>query len=153
MVGANIGARQIQRTERIGTVGAGLAATLTGSVGMMLAIFPHIWMALFTDDALTHEAGAAYLRIVGPAFVFFGVGLALYFASQGAQRVNWPVVATVVRFVVAVGGAGVLVRYFDGSLDAVYAAAAVAMILYGAITGLSVRLGAWRTGRLRSSST
>ena len=36
------------------------------------------------------EAGAQYLRIVGPAYGFFGMGLALYFASQGAGRLLWP---------------------------------------------------------------
>ena len=32
-----------------------------------------------------------YLRAVGPFYGFFGVGLVLYFASQGAGRLLWPV--------------------------------------------------------------
>ena len=39
------------------------------------------------------DVGTHYLRIVGPFYGFFGVGLALYFASQGAGRMNWPLAA------------------------------------------------------------
>ena len=49
-------------------------------------------------------AGAAYLRVVGPAYGFFGLGLALYFASQGAGRSLWPLLAGTVRLVSAGGG-------------------------------------------------
>ena len=35
-------------------------------------------------------AGSAYLRIVGPFYGFFGLGMALYFASQGAGALKWP---------------------------------------------------------------
>ena len=48
--------------------------------------------------------GAAYLRIVGPAYGFFGLGLALYFASQGAGRLFWPLFAGLLRLLIAVGG-------------------------------------------------
>ena len=36
------------------------------------------------------ETGTAYLRMVGPTYGFFGLGLSLYFASQGAGRLAWP---------------------------------------------------------------
>ena len=52
---------------------------------------PAAWMGLFTDDPATLQAGAAYLRIVGPAYGFFGLGLLLYFASQGARRMGWSI--------------------------------------------------------------
>lgn len=39
------------------------------------------------------ESGSRYLRIVGPVYGFFGSGLVLYFASQGAGRLLWPVAA------------------------------------------------------------
>ena len=50
------------------------------------------------------ETGAAYLRVVGPAYGFFGLGLSLYFASQGAGRLLWPLLAGLLRLVIAVGG-------------------------------------------------
>ena len=50
------------------------------------------------------ETGTAYLRIVGPTYGFFGLGLSLYFASQGAGKIAWPLLAGFVRLVIAIGG-------------------------------------------------
>ena len=149
LVGVNIGAGQVARAERIGWIGAGCAAALTGGVGLLLALVPGLWMDLFTDDPATLAAGAAYLRIAGAAFLFQGLGLSLYFASQGAGAVFWPVVGTVVRFVVSVGGAYLAVRHFGTGLEGVYACIAVGMVLYGLITAASLYLGTWRRGAQR----
>ena len=48
--------------------------------------FPRAWLSLFNSDPTMLEAGALYLRTVGPVYGFFGLGLVLYFASQGAGR-------------------------------------------------------------------
>lgn len=50
------------------------------------------------------ETGAAYLRVVGPAYGFFGLGLCLYFAAHGASRLLWPILAGLLRVIIAVGG-------------------------------------------------
>src|SRR5262249_26403903 len=84
MVGTNVGAGQFARAERVAWVGAGLAALVTGSIGLLGALFPQVWLGLFSADRAVLDIGSTYLRIVGPAYGFFGIGLALYFASQGA---------------------------------------------------------------------
>ncbi len=48
------------------------------------------------------ETGSAYVRIVGPTYGFFGLGLALYFASQGAARLFWPLLTGSLRVLVAI---------------------------------------------------
>jgi len=144
MVGTNIGAGQVARAEHIGWLGAGAAGVLTGIVGLLLALFPESWVGLFTDHTPTLAAGVAYMTHVGPAFGFLGVGLALYFASQGAGRVGWPVTATLLRFLVAVGGATVALDQFDLGLNGIYLAAASGMVIYGSLTAASLALGAWR---------
>ena len=50
------------------------------------------------------ETGSAYLRAVGPFYGCFGFGLALYFASQGAGKLLWPLLVGFARMVVAIGG-------------------------------------------------
>jgi Na+-driven multidrug efflux pump len=89
MVGTNIGAGRRQRAERVAWIGAGLAAALTGTIGLAGALFPERWMALFTSEASVQMVGSRYLRTVGPAYGFFGAGLALY-PSQGAGRPPGP---------------------------------------------------------------
>ena len=47
------------------------------------------------------EAGATCLRTVGPFYEMFGLALSLYFASQGAGWLSWPLLGTVARLAVA----------------------------------------------------
>lgn len=147
LVGFNVGAGNIDRAERIGWIGGASAALLTGGVGLVLAIAPGLWINLFTQDPATYAAGATYLRIAGPAFFFQGLGLSLYFASQGAGTVVWPVVATILRFIVAAGMAAAGVHWFHMGLGFACACIAAGMILYGVVTAASLRLGAWRVKR------
>ena len=144
IVGTNMGAGRVARAEQVGWTGGALAAALTGSVGLLLALAPGLWVGLFTDDPETSAAGARFLQIVGPVFLFQGLGLALYFGSQGAGFIQWPVFAALVRFVVAIGGASLVAYGFGFGLDAVYACIAAGMLLFGAITASALRLGAWR---------
>ncbi len=87
-------------------------------------------------------AGAAYLRVVGPAYGFFGLGLALYFASQGAGRLLWPLAAGTLRMAVAIAGGALLLRS-TGALHWLFAALALGLFLYGAGVLTSVVSGAW----------
>lgn len=144
MVGINMGAGNVRRAERIGWLGGAAAALVTGAVGVLLALAPGLWLDLFTDDPATWAAGASYLHLVGPLFAFQGLGLSLYFASQGAGTVVWPVAATVLRFVIGVGGATLGVHVLGLGLEFVFACLAAGMFVYGAVTAGSIRLGAWR---------
>ncbi len=144
IVGTNVGAGNIARAEQVGWTGGALAAALTGGIGLLLAIAPGLWVGLFTDDPETFAAGARFLQIVGPAFLFQGLGLALYFGSQGAGVIHWPVFAALVRFIVAIGGASLAAYWFGFGLDGVYACIAAGMLLFGVVTAGAIRLGAWR---------
>jgi hypothetical protein len=83
---------------------------------------------------------------VGPFYGFFGLGLALYFASQGAGRLGWPLLANCTRLVVSVGG-GWLALQSTGGLAGVFAALAAALVVFGSINAISIAGGAW-FGRL-----
>lgn len=147
MVGTNVGAGRLARAERVAWVGAGLAGAVTGAIGLTFAIFPRAWMGLFTTEPAVLETGTAYLRIVGPAYGFFGVGLALYFASQGAGRLAWPLLAGFVRLVLAAAGGWIATRWLGGGTDAVFVAIAVALVVMGVMVVLPIKAGAWRRRR------
>ena len=144
VVGTNVGAGQLTRATRAAWAGAALAGGLTGAIGLAAALFPRPWLALFSADPEVLAVGTAYLRIVGPAYGCFGVGFALYFASQGAGRLLWPLVASVARLVVAAGGGWIALRVAGGGLDALFGCMAAALVVLGAINAAAVRGGAWR---------
>jgi len=146
MVGTNVGAGQRARAEKIAWVGAGLAACVTAGVGLLVALFPHAWIGLFSQDPAVVAVGTRYLQIVGPAYGFFGLGLALYFASQGAGRLLWPLMAGGTRLLVASVGGWLAVRWLGGGPSAVFTAMALALVVFGAANALAIRLGAWRSG-------
>ena len=88
------------------------------------------------------ETGSAYLRIVGPTYGFFGLGLALYFASQGAGRLLWPLLAGMVRLIIAIGGGWLALR-LTGSMAGLFAALAFALFVYGVMLASAVGSGVW----------
>jgi putative MATE family efflux protein len=147
MVGTNVGAGKIARAERIAWTGAGLAAGMSAAIGLAAALAPSLWIGLFTNDPAVLAAGSTYLRIVGPFYGFFGLGLALYFASQGAGRLLWPLIGGFARLVVAALGGWIVTRWLGLGLPALFAVMALALVCLGTTVALAVRAGAWRRGR------
>ncbi|KJS31495.1 MAG: cation transporter [Desulfatitalea sp. BRH_c12] len=144
MVGVNMGAGNLNRALRIGWTGAAAAGLLSGLIGLVVAVRPALWVGLYTQDPSVIEAGSNYLKIVGSAYLFQGVGLSLYFASQGAGTVFWPVAAGVLRVIISVGGAAVAVLLLDMGLNSLFILTAAGMVIFGIITALSILFGAWR---------
>ena len=91
-----------------------------------------------------HYQTKQYIEIVGLCFTFQGLGLSLYFASQGASAMKWPILATISRFLVAAVGGWIAVNQLSMGLPGVFYAAAIAMTLYGLAMVVSLRMGAWR---------
>jgi MATE family, multidrug efflux pump len=147
MVGTNFGAGQRARARRVAWTGALMAAGATEAIGLAAAFFPYAWLGLFTDEPAVLAAGAAYLRVVGPAYGFFGLGLALYFASQGAGRLLWPLLAGSLRLVSAAAGGWLILHQLPGELTALFAVMALALVLFGSTLAGAIRLGAWEAGR------
>jgi Na+-driven multidrug efflux pump len=142
MVGTCIGAGQRERALRAAWIGAGMAAALTELIGLAACAWPQAWLALFGTDPAMLAAGTLYLHAVGPVYGCFGFALALYFASQGAGRLMWPVWGNVARLLVAgLGGWFALAAGFG--LAGVFVAQAVALVVYGLVNSGAIMAGAW----------
>ncbi len=144
MVGTNVGAGHLARAQRVAWVGAGLAAAVTGGVGLFGALFPRAWLGLFSADPAVLATGTVYLRIVGPMYGFFGLGLALYFASQGAGRLGWPLLAGFARLALAGGGGWLAIHWLGSGLTGLFVAVSLALFVFGSANALAIHLGAWR---------
>jgi putative MATE family efflux protein len=146
MVGTNIGAGQSGRALRVAFAGGTIAFAITEAIGIAAAVWPTAWLALFSADPRVITAGSSYLRMVGPAYGFFGLGLALYFASQGAGRLFWPLTAGFLRMLVALGGGWLALR-LGGSLTWLFAAIALGLVLQGVTVVTAILEGSWGRGR------
>ena len=147
MVGTNIGAGQRQRAVRVAWLGGALAAAVTEAIGVTAALAPDAWLRLFSSDAAVIAAGSAYLRIAGPCYGFFGLGMALYFASQGAGRLVWPFLANLTRLLVAAIGGWLVFHFLASGLTGLFAMLAVALVLFGAINAAALAAGSWSRAR------
>ena len=108
-------------------------------------IHPHSFSLVLSmekdDSAYLLEMTKRYWTS-GPFYGLFGLGMALYFASQGAGRLLWPLVANVGRLVVASGG-GWLVLRLGGTMTHVFVAQGVALAVFGLINAAAVAGGSW----------
>jgi len=93
---------------------------------------------LFSNDAEVARVGALYLRIVGPVYVCFGIGLGLFFVCQGYGRGFAAMIANAVRLLVS-AAAGLGAVYWLGlGATGLFAAIATGFCIYAALTTLAV---------------
>jgi len=71
-----------------------------------------------------------------------GLALALYFASQGAGRLLWPLIANLTRLAIA-ALVGSLALRWSGNLSHVFLAQSLALAAFGLINAAAVAGGAW----------
>ncbi len=142
LVGTNIGAGQRDRALRVALTGGAVAFVLCELIGVAAAIFPSAWLGLFGGDPRMMTTGVSYLRFAGPGYGFFGLGLSLYFASQGAGRLGWPLFAGFLRMVLAVGG-GWAAWFATHDLRFVFAVLGVALFVYGSVLAVAIWAGVW----------
>lgn len=143
MVATNMGAGQTVRAVRVAWAGGALVAAITGAIGLATAIAPALWMGLFTTDADVLAVGATYLNIVGGCYAFFGLGLALFFASQGAGRMFWPLAGSMGRLVILVVGGWLCVHVFQTPASGLFAVVALSLVVYGSTLAIAIRMGSW----------
>jgi Na+-driven multidrug efflux pump len=84
------------------------------------------------------RAGASYLHIVGPLYGFYGVGMALYFATQGFGSVIWTVTANAARLLLSAGCAIAATTWLDLGATGFYAGIATGFCSYPAFTVIAV---------------
>ena len=142
MVGMAIGAGNVVRARQVAWTGGISAGLSIGLIGFIVALFPNIWSGMFTDVPAVLDSAGLYFAWVGPFYGLFGLGLCLYFSSQGAGKVLGPVIAGTVRLVIVAIG-GLLLAAGNAPDWTIFALIGIAMAIYGAATAFAVYLARW----------
>ena len=71
-----------------GGIGTGAAALVCMAIGWTVAIYPPLWIHVFSDDADVIEIGSLYMRMVAPFYPLFGAGLALLLAPSSGEELR-----------------------------------------------------------------
>jgi Na+-driven multidrug efflux pump len=148
MVGINVGAGEPARARKITWISAIVGIALTGTIGFIVALYPPLWLDLFSHDADVLREGTTYLHIVAPAYAALGFGFVIGFAAQGAGHVLWPFIAVSARILLAAGGGWLAVRYFAGGMATLSGMVAVSLVAYAAICAIvMLSPSVWRLGK------
>jgi putative MATE family efflux protein len=142
MVGMAIGAGLVTRARQVAWTAGAASALTVGLIGLVVALKPSLWVSLFTNDPGVTAAASSYFAWAGPAFGFFGLGVCLYFSSQGAAKVWGPVLAGTLRLLI-VGIGGLWLASTGAPAWTLFALVGAAMVVFGLSTAASVWLTRW----------
>ena len=142
LVGMALGAGLVHRARRVAWIGASLVCGLLSAVGLVVALWPDLWSQMFSNDPEVLASAGLYFHRVGPVYGLFGVGMCLYFASQGAGKMLGPILGGTLRLiVVAVGGWWLL--HHNSTVEQMFVVIAAAMAAYGLFTAAAVYRSRW----------
>jgi putative MATE family efflux protein len=142
MIGMTIGAGRIARARRIAWIAGAISFVSVGLIATIIAIFPDLWVNLFTDDASVRAASHQYLSTAAPMYAFIGLAMSMYFSSQGAAKVLGPVLAQTARLLF-IGIGGWWLSTHDATARNFFVLAAASMVVLGTLSSLSVVLTRW----------
>jgi Na+-driven multidrug efflux pump len=142
MIGMAIGAEHIARARRIAWTAGLLSFISVGLIGTVIAIFPDLWVNIFTHDAGVRAASHQYLSTAAPMYAFIGLASSMYFSSQGAAKVLGPVLAQTARLLF-IGAGGWWLSTHDATAVNFFVLAAASMVVLGGLSALSVVLTRW----------
>jgi Na+-driven multidrug efflux pump len=142
MIGMAIGAERIARARRIAWTAGLIAFVSVGALASIIAVYPDIWVNIFTGDAGVRAASRQYLSTAAPMYAFIGLAMSMYFSSQGAAKVVGPVLAQSARLLfIGIGGWWLSTQ--QATAASFFALAASSMVVLGVLSCLSVILTRW----------
>ena len=142
MVGMAIGAQRIARARRVALIAGLVSFVVVGLIATQIAIFPDIWVDIFTNDPSVRAAGRQYLSTAAPMYAFIALAMSMYFSSQGAAKVLGPVLAQSARLAFIAGG-GWWLATRNAPAAEFFILAAASMVLLGVLSAASVVLTRW----------
>ncbi|MCZ6678566.1 MAG: MATE family efflux transporter [Candidatus Poribacteria bacterium] len=147
MVGQNLGANRIDRAEKSAQLANRVGSVIMVFIGLILLVWPQIFIRIFTSQTEVIEIGTPYLRFLSVTFGFMGVSIVLGRALNGAGDTVSPMVIT---GICQVGFALLLVialSYLVGIMG-IWIGIAVSNIVQGVVMWYWFRQGKWKTKRL-----
>jgi Na+-driven multidrug efflux pump len=142
MIGMSVGAGRIARARRVAWTAGCVSFLAVGTIATLIAIFPDVWVNLFTNDASVRAASHQYLSTAAPMYAFIGLASSMYFSSQGAAKVVGPVMAQTARLLF-IGTGGWWLSTHNATAHDFFVLASASMVVLGVLSCASVILTRW----------
>ena len=145
LVGQNLGANQPERAEKGVWQAAFINAVFLGLIGVVFLIFPSHIISFFTNEPDVLAYGTSCLRIVAFGFAFYGLGMVLETAFNGAGDTWTPTYLNFFIFwLFEIPLAYVLAYHFGFGADGVFWAITIAFSLLAVVSALLFKRGKWK---------
>jgi len=146
LVGQNLGAKQIDRAEQSVLVTAKFSAIFTGCVMLLFLFFSTPIIGFFMHDAEVISYGSLALKIIGSAYIFYGVGMVVTQALNGAGDTRTPTLINLFCFwLFQVPLAFFLAKGLDLNATGAFIAIPVAETILTLLAVYFFRRGKWKT--------
>jgi putative MATE family efflux protein len=98
LVGQNLGANNFSRAEQSVLVTTKYNCIFTGMVMILFIFFSEPIVRFFSTDIQVINYGVEFLQIIGGGYIFYGIGMVLTSALNGAGDTKTPTVINIICF-------------------------------------------------------
>jgi putative MATE family efflux protein len=145
LVGQNLGANQPQRAEQSVLLTAKYNAIFMSFVMVLFLFFSKPIIQIFTTEAEVVKYGALALQIIGSAYVFYGIGMVMMQALNGAGDTKTPTYISFVCFwLFQIPLAYYLAKGLDWKSTGAFAAVPIAETVIALVTFYFFKRGKWK---------
>lgn len=145
MVGQNLGAGKPERSEAAVWRAAGFNAAFYFGIGLVFLFFSHPIISIFTAEPEVLRYGTSALHIIAFGFAFYGLGMVLETAFNGAGDTWTPTYLNLLIFwIFEIPLAYGLAYGFAMGPDGVFWAITLAFSLLAIASGLLFKRGKWK---------
>ena len=145
LVGQNPGAKQPDRAERSVWLTGRVNTIFLGLVALFFIAFPRLFIELFIDNEGVIRSGALCLRIISLGYIFYGLGMILIQAFNGAGDTATPTKINFFCFwIIEIPLAYFLAMSLGLEEKGVYMAIVTAESLMSLIALMMFRRGKWK---------
>lgn len=145
LVGQNLGAKQIERAQQSVYLTAKYSAVFMGFVMILFIFFASPIIRIFTADEAVIAFGSKALRTIGCGYIFYGIGMVMTQALNGAGDTRTPTLINFFCFwLFQIPLAYFLAKGLDLKTTGVFAAVPIAETLIALTSLYFFRRGKWK---------
>ena len=145
LVGQNLGANQPERAEKSVWLTTKYNVIFMILVTIIFVFFSSPIMSLFTEETEIHEYGKLALQIIGTGYIFYGIGMVMIQALNGAGDTKTPTWINIVCFwFIQVPFAWLLAVYLNLGPPGAFAAIPFAEVILACIAWYWFKKGNWK---------
>lgn len=153
LVGQNLGAKQVQRAKQSVLLTAKYNAIFMSFVMMLFIFCSYPIISFFTQDPDVIQYGARALQIMGTGYIFYGVGMVMTQALNGAGDTKTPTIINLICFwLFQIPLAYLLSKQTDLKSTGAFIAIPIAESLIALIAWYYFKKGKWKQVKVVFSS-